>query len=479
MAPALPNSDSEDGADENRPRKGNMRGWGPTGPCPVPWRPAIDLRKQLLELKAEQNQLRANPDELQQLRKKLSTAHTNEATARSRQELAELRTAQAEAAKVEALTTATMMEKSFAATVSSHESVARQARLDAEIALAKAAKREIEAAAAMRKADKHVTVLKSHHAAISQELMFTVKIAQSELAATELAEASAHCARAHLAEALAVSEQDRLQADAAAQGAKAKLKAKDTEVKQAKGTVERLQSQLVVAHVEAGRASEAAESQKLLTKKLKQLLAAQRAQAQEEVRHVLDLKAQMAKRARDAVRRASTADELQVQLDIARIKLRQTRKELVSTKAQLSLEAECCSSDDDSVSDDDKGTSNYGVSDDETAAAQAALMRVRAMPTWRAIRGAGNGKGAAKLEWGTRVIIYSLLAMMVPASAIGPAIVAIVKRTAPWLQPTAPSYEIVQRCRFELRLVEEALAARRIADGPSVFGRSDLTRLRS
>lgn len=56
---------------------------------------------------------------------------------------------------------------------------------------------------------------------------------------------------------------------------------------------------------------------------------------------------------------------------------------------------------------------------------------------------------------GTRLTIYSLLAMMVPPSAVGMAIVAIVKRTAPWLNPTAPTCETVKRCRFELRFVEE------------------------
>lgn len=44
------------------------------------------------------------------------------------------------------------------------------------------------------------------------------------------------------------------------------------------------------------------------------------------------------------------------------------------------------------------------------------------------------------------------------------AIVAIVKRTAPWLQPTAPTYETIKRYRFELRFLEEAIAGRRIAE---------------
>jgi hypothetical protein len=62
----------------------------------------------------------------------------------------------------------------------------------------------------------------------------------------------------------------------------------------------------------------------------------------------------------------------------------------------------------------------------EAAEAAEALKRQRAMPTWRAVRGKGAGKGACKIEWGTRVIIYSLLALLIPCSAIPLAIVAIV-----------------------------------------------------
>ena len=90
--------------------------------------------------------------------------------------------------------------------------------------------------------------------------------------------------------------------------------------------------------------------------------------------------------------------------------------------------------------------------------------QVNAMPTWRPVVGKGSGRGGQKLEWGTRVIIYSMLAMMVPSAAVGAVIVAIVKRTAPWLNPVAPTAATVREMRFELRLVEEALAGlRRVA----------------
>ena len=85
------------------------------------------------------------------------------------------------------------------------------------------------------------------------------------------------------------------------------------------------------------------------------------------------------------------------------------------------------------------------------------------MPTWQPVRDKGGGRGGKKLEWGHRVIIYSLLSMMVPAAAVGAVIVAVVKRTAPWLNPVAPTAATVREMRFELRIVEEALAGRRVA----------------
>lgn len=106
----------------------------------------------------------------------------------------------------------------------------------------------------------------------------------------------------------------------------------------------------------------------------------------------------------------------------------------------------------------------------ESADAALALKRMRDMPTWQPVRGKGSGKGGCKIEWGTRAIIYSLLSMMVPCSAIGSVIVAIVSRTAPWLKPCAPTKETVRRCRFELRFVEEASAARQVASCFKVRG---------
>lgn len=158
---------------------------------------------------------------------------------------------------------------------------------------------------------------------------------------------------------------------------------------------------------------------------------------------------------------------MKAQLDLTRKKLKEARKELNYTKVQLNLNVSKEffeeSSEDEMVMVELKRSRRRDCSsadedeDDKQLESEAALalQRVKSMPTWRAVRGKGEGKGEAKLEWGTRLIIYSLLAMMVPPAAIGMAIVAIVKRTAPWLSPSAPTYETVKRCRFELRFVEE------------------------
>ena len=88
---------------------------------------------------------------------------------------------------------------------------------------------------------------------------------------------------------------------------------------------------------------------------------------------------------------------------------------------------------------------------------------VRQMPTWRPVVGKGSGRGRPKMEWGTRVIIYTMLALMCPASSVGAIIVTIVRRAASWLNPVGPTHATVRECRFELRILEEALAGRRVA----------------
>lgn len=150
------------------------------------------------------------------------------------------------------------------------------------------------------------------------------------------------------------------------------------------------------------------------------------------------------------------SDLFKAELEALRVKLRLTRKELNHTQVQLNLNTSQGFEESESDSEQDVDDAcETGESDVETREAAIALKRVRCMPTWRPVRGKGTGKGEAKLEWGTRLTIYSLLAMMVPPAAVGMAIVAIVKRTAPWLNPAAPTYETVKRCRFELRFVEE------------------------
>ena len=90
-----------------------------------------------------------------------------------------------------------------------------------------------------------------------------------------------------------------------------------------------------------------------------------------------------------------------------------------------------------------------------------AWARQQAMPKWQAYRAKGRG-GGRSFDIDYRVTIYSAISNQVPLSAIGPTIVDIVKRTAPWLEPEAPSPRMLTEARFELRLIEEALGGRRV-----------------
>lgn len=213
----------------------------------------------------------------------------------------------------------------------------------------------------------------------------------------------------------------------------------DREAKRLRGQLAHTGCQVCRAHVEAARAAERAAREATKVKALKTHLVAQQEEFSEQLQQVRNLKGAMARRARHADRRATAANDLQVQLNAARAKVRETRLELSSMRAQLCLD----DLHQGSASGEDEMTDTS--SDDESCAANEALERVRTMHQWPAIRGTGAGKGAPKLEWGTRLVIYALLAMMVRPSAIGAAIVLIVKRTAPWLNPAAPAFEIVYR----------------------------------
>lgn len=260
------------------------------------------------------------------------------------------------------------------------------------------------------------------------------------------------------------------------QALKSEARQKDSERRQQEGRLQRLGCQLGAALIEAARATESAREAQTTVEALEERLHAQEEAAAAEISHVRRLKASMAKRARNADKRAALSDALRLELDQTRTKLRELRKEMNRTKVQLNLQVADVSEDSEEediearVVDSD---SDGALSEGETDEAARALEQLRSMPTWRAVREKGK-RGEPKLEWGTRVTIYSLLAMMVPPSAIGMAIVAIVKRTAPWLNPSAPTYETIKRCRFELRVVEEVnhlhfFAMRQLVSLPLTF----------
>ena len=108
--------------------------------------------------------------------------------------------------------------------------------------------------------------------------------------------------------------------------------------------------------------------------------------------------------------------------------------------------------------------------DTKTAALHAdAFTKIQGMPTWRPMsRGNGGGKGGKLLEPSHRETIYGMLAAQAPLSAINTCICTVVKVTAPWLEPAALTHTTLTTCRFELRTMEESMAAREVADAYAI-----------
>lgn len=254
-----------------------------------------------------------------------------------------------------------------------------------------------------------------------------------------------------------------------------------------RGEIYRLEGKLGRALMEVAEAKENAHTAQSKALGLQARLLEQEQVAFAEQERLRSLKNKMAKEKRDAQRLASTAVQLEAELVATRQRLRGVRKEVNATRVGLSLQA-LESDDEDSSDANDSEDEDYFNSTEaqkkkhlEVEAASTIMgmkmstvdippSLLHAMPTWRAARGKGSGRGAPKLEWGTRLVIYMLLALLVPPASIGLVIVAIVTRTAPWLRPTAPTAETVKRCRFELRYFEEALAARRVASAYRIRG---------
>lgn len=84
------------------------------------------------------------------------------------------------------------------------------------------------------------------------------------------------------------------------------------------------------------------------------------------------------------------------------------------------------------------------------------------MPTWRRVRECGRG-GGLKLEFIHGLAILQHFGNGTPPYAIGRNIVAIVKATAPWLNPIEPTVGEIREVGFELTTAEEALGARKVA----------------
>lgn len=378
------------------------------------------------QLSAADHECKRTLGQLARLGSQLAAAHVEVARAQEREERARKQVEQAVASAVHAQAEETEKATLQIATFKKRSKIAELDRSRAEGQLARLGS-QIAAA--------HVEVAKAQE--------------REEKVRNEAGKAAADAADAQ-AEAVAKVTQ-RLQV------VQAERRNIDTQRKLSEAQVQRLGSQLGIALVQAARAAESAKEAHTTAEVLRTRLAEQKASASYERAHLRELKSKMAKRAREANKRAESSDLMKAELERVRSKLRAVRKELNYTQVQLNLNASQNIQSDCSENDDGQSASESEADDSggEAQEAATALKRIRSMPTWRPVRGKGQGKGEAKLEWGTRLIVYSLLALMVPPSAVGVAIVAIVKRTAPWLKPAAPTNETVRRCRFELRFLEE------------------------
>lgn len=468
----------------------------PLKKLPVPIKNILPVAQANLELRDQIIKLQQEKDEcVREARDNLSTlcaAVEHERVARNRAELraAEIESMQQSEAAIAARRVQELKSQLRDADHDCKRALGQLSRLGCQVAtahveMARARERE---EIARRDADRAVAdaararAEEKEKAAMHQHsLMGSLKVAEKACrrAEGELARLGAQVCAAHIEVTKARQREEKVRQQAqqaAADAEKAQIHAvanvtnqlravqaekrqTDTERKRAEASLYRLGSQLGHALVEAARAAEIAKSAQSTTEELRARLHEQETSAAQKLAHLRELKASMARRARDADKRAGESDLLRAELKSTREKLKEVRKELNYTQVQLNLNTSHSFEEESEIEDElvEELDVDYCCPKELVEAKEAAiaLKRLRSMPTWRPIRGKGQGRGKPKLEWGTRVIIYSLLSMMVPPAAIGMAIVAIVKRTAPWLNPAAPTYETVKRCRFELRFLEE------------------------
>lgn len=250
------------------------------------------------------------------------------------------------------------------------------------------------------------------------------------------------------------------------------------------GELFRLQGKLGRSMQDAARAKDEAERTRSTLKKKQSELLADIGSLESQLCRARELKNQMARRIREVRSKEAISEQQSEDLHKCRKRVRELNKEVNKLKTELCQRdgAVMILSDEEDSASIAESSSDGGEESTtalESRAAAEALQKIRSMPTWRATRGQGKGRGAPKIDWGVRLVIYALLALMVPPSAIGMIIVLIVQHAVPWLKPQGPTVNTVQRCRFELRFVEETLAARRVASAYRVrsIGFDETTKL--
>lgn len=294
----------------------------------------LQLKKDIIELRHEKEEreceARANLSLLC-----VALEHERVARAHAERVASEATTSQQSAAEESAARLIALKTQLRDARNECNRALGQLARLGSQVAaahieVAQAQQREAKARKEVEKASAYAEVARAEEAAkaalqLSKLKEYTKQAeadraqAQGQLARLGCQVASAHIevAKAQQREEKARKEAKQAADDAADAHAEAVAKVTerlravqaesrehDTELKRCQGQLERLGSQLGHALVEAARAAEISKSANTTAEELRERLRSQEETASLELAHLRELKAQMARRARDACKRA-------------------------------------------------------------------------------------------------------------------------------------------------------------------------------
>ncbi|NDD65131.1 MAG: hypothetical protein EBZ36_14335 [Acidobacteria bacterium] len=417
----------------------SRKAWNPVLQA-VPVRKIEDPRLLNLQLRQQMADLREAPAESRKLSRDLvrvAAALQKEQDARQQAERAALLEAEARAAAQESVEDVTrqLRREKRAAELERQTAQGKLAKLEGQLCAAHADVHRllaVEAAARQRAEDAAAVEVEARAAAEAQaqevalqwrrdkrEAELERQRAAGKLATLQGQVCAAHAdvhrllaveaaARQRAEEAAANEEVARQAAEADALEASKLLLRQKREAKRererALGQLARLEGHLGKMHAEAALAKKNAQHSASQVAELMAQLQQVQSSSQQQLQHVLQLKAKMAKRTRDALARATTADSVATQLKAAKRKLFEMRKEVTVARMRLNLDVfDTFDSDVSDVSSeaDDPEDKDYPECDSpraQQAESALALQRLQSMPSWQPGRGAGHGKGAPKFD---------------------------------------------------------------------------------